>query len=294
MLNIPENVLLEYIRKVAKEDYRPVCYKDCECFEYEGKEYKMTHGTFRNKISKLKKQGKIQKIYHSNMTFYGPSGYRVGKVMTENDTGVSHNSPLYQLIHHLSIDKSGIHNIRLKFNSKNIWNVFNHIVLNKCTLAFNKLLLPYYAASIPNTVNEKSKDINFRWNIRGCQVILTIHKTDTVTVIIGCSYNPFRVDLRGLANFRCVLSIIEERISDLVNEFFYHYKEIENSNTKLEIKHYVKVPWHEDWIVTMWHHGSYTISAYSGEKFSISIRTLEKTVYNIYVKEFPGKKKEEK
>ena len=44
---------MKYISHIVLEEHRPFSYQDFLRFEVDGKEYRMQHGTFRNKISQL-------------------------------------------------------------------------------------------------------------------------------------------------------------------------------------------------------------------------------------------------
>ena len=44
---------MKHISHIVPEDHRPFSYRDFLRFEVDGKEYRMQHGTFRNKISQL-------------------------------------------------------------------------------------------------------------------------------------------------------------------------------------------------------------------------------------------------
>ena len=49
-----------HINRLVRIEGRPFSYRDFLEFEVDGKKYSMTHGTFRNKISKLMKDGYAQ------------------------------------------------------------------------------------------------------------------------------------------------------------------------------------------------------------------------------------------
>ena len=49
-----------HMQKIVRGEKRPFSYLDFLEFEVDGKRYSMTHGTFRNKISKLMKDGYAQ------------------------------------------------------------------------------------------------------------------------------------------------------------------------------------------------------------------------------------------
>ena len=54
-------------------------YLDFMHFEVGGREYTMTHGTFRNRISKLREQGIVELAYNSGIAFYTLKGVHFGK-----------------------------------------------------------------------------------------------------------------------------------------------------------------------------------------------------------------------
>ena len=324
-MRIPKEILLKYIIHIAKTEKRVISYKDCLRFNFEGQEYTMEYGTFRNKISNLIKNKRVVKVYHSNIAFYKPVGYDVnGNKVTDNGAGISTNTPLYKLIKNTVLDKNAIHNIRLKFECKNIWNIFSFIMENNYNILVSNKISTFSntndtislatttsALDIPDTINSQSKDICFKsMLIKGFKVDITIHKTDTVTIIIGCSYNPIVLDIKGYIDFSALLSVIEERFSRLVNDCSIYYwriqkelecknnNKIDSSNTK-EADHgtninnnvFIKIPSYKNWIITMWHFGADSISSYHGERFHISLSNFDKTVHNIYSKQYGKRQK---
>ena len=305
-MEIPDEVIVGYAIKVAEEENRSVSYKDYLHFTFEGKEYIMAHGTFRNKVARLKKDGILKIQYKSRIAFYVPSGYNVGKRMTDNDTGVSNNSHLYQLIHSLCFNKSAIHNIHMKFKCSGLWNVMSCVIANldkDYSYEVKRISKHNICSLYPFRFNDRSKDIFFEWNIQDYLVKFTIHRTDTITVVIGSSHNPFFIDRLGITDFRCVLSKVEERIGYISKEAMLHHNKF-HPDTQLNPRKSIKIPAHEDWIVTMWHLGMDSVCSISGQTFNISIKSLERTVYSIYTKhiekrkniirierqEYPGKK----
>src|SRR5690242_18597851 len=141
----------------------------------------MTHGTFRNKVRVLIKNGLVQLLYYSGAAFYSLNGVNFSKpraAMTSNHTVVSQLSSVSSVsfIDTLPADKHALHDIRFRFKVDNIWTVIttNHPELR------------------PNDV---SKDINLDpLETRGLTVRTTVHHTDTVSVIVGCSLHPVAVD----------------------------------------------------------------------------------------------------
>jgi hypothetical protein len=93
----------------------------------------MTHGTFRNKISKLVMTGYAQLEYYSDPAFYSLKGVNFAKpkhAMTDNHAVVSPVSSLSSVsfIDSLLADKHALHDIRYRFKIDNIWTVIasNH------------------------------------------------------------------------------------------------------------------------------------------------------------------------
>jgi hypothetical protein len=112
-------------------------------FEVDGREYTMTHGTFRNKISKLREQGFVEFAYNSGIAFYTLKGVKIGKQaatsMTGNRIGVQvllkhvhripniKKHPLYKCIKHHPFDKAAVHDVQLKFTAAGLWSIlFGH------------------------------------------------------------------------------------------------------------------------------------------------------------------------
>jgi hypothetical protein len=67
------------------------CSLDCvPNFEVDGIKFKISAGTFRNKISSLLKAGKIEVVYYSPQAFYTIKGVKPEMVMTGYYTGSSY------------------------------------------------------------------------------------------------------------------------------------------------------------------------------------------------------------
>ena len=73
----------------------------------DGKEYKPSHGTVRNKFNEFTEKGIIELDYKTNIALYTLKGNKFGKkLMTPNHTGVSHNHPVSKLLENLVLDKT--------------------------------------------------------------------------------------------------------------------------------------------------------------------------------------------
>jgi hypothetical protein len=66
---------------------------------------------------------------------------------------------------------------------------------------------------IKNKDSKYNKDITLQVIDLGDNVIkTTVHNTDTVSVIVGCSMNPISIYLFGLAYLSDILARVEERL----------------------------------------------------------------------------------
>ena len=61
----PKERLLERIKTIVYNEKRPVTFKDLLCFYYNGKEVSYKHGSLRNLISQLLKEGLIIDLFKS-------------------------------------------------------------------------------------------------------------------------------------------------------------------------------------------------------------------------------------
>src|SRR5262245_15198248 len=131
--------MITHIHEIVYEGHRPFSYRDFIKFEVDGKEYKIAHGTFRNNVSSLMKEGLVEVSYKSNITFYTLRGVKFDKAsrvaMTDNHMGVPiipsaslppslmSSNPLYRLIRDLPLDKNSVHDIRLRFACPGIYEI---------------------------------------------------------------------------------------------------------------------------------------------------------------------------
>ena len=250
----------EHMASIVFSEGRPFSFKDFLHFTVDGKIYKMAPGTFRNKVLALKKNGEVELDYNSGIAFYTLIGHRFGKPMTPNHTVVHHNDPTYNMLQNLPVDKHSIHDIRLRFNVPGIWTLLSN------NQHFNR--------------NEKSQDIAIPSWIRNNVIVrIFIHKTDTVSVILGCSLHPIPLDFNGIIRFFNLLVRIEERLQSILN----------NSTPINSNKKYNSIPDYRKWVVTMWHFGRDASVEYAGERFCISVERLQHILTRIYVKDFNGK-----
>ncbi len=107
----------------------------------------------------------------------------------------------------------------------------------------------------------------------------TVHNTENVSVMIACSDNPIEIeDPMGLSKLTGGLTRVEERLQQEIN---YYYKA--NSDTLVEDSQNISIPYHMNWIVTMWHFGYDSSHSYSGELFEMKWKEGLDTI-NMYSK----------
>jgi hypothetical protein len=114
--------------------------------------------------------------------------------------------------------------------------------------------------------------LNINNNLR---IRTTIHRTDTVTVVVACSNVPIVTDTTGIIRLSNALIRVEERLSRLVDEC-----------GKCVAGGYesVPIPEHSTWIVTMWHFGQDGSNEYTGQKFCSTWRDGESALIRNYSK----------
>ena len=54
--------------------------------------------------------------------------------------------------------------------------------------------------------------------IRDLDIMVTVQPTDTVSIVIGCSFCPVAVDIHGVVRLSESLAILRERLSKLIEE----------------------------------------------------------------------------
>jgi hypothetical protein len=255
------------MRYIIINEDRPFSFKDFLCFNSYGKDYKMTHGTFRNKISKFIKEDIVELAYNSGISFYTLKGAKIGgKTITPNHTGVPYtNNPLYRLLLEHPLGKTSVHDIRLLFEVKEIWKF----------LSINPQV----------KLNHFSKDIELgKWIIEtNFFVSVAVHRTDSVSISVGCSYRPVSLDINGIMRFTSVLARIEERISGILQNGLI--KDCDSTISPRSL-----IPSYTNWNVTMWHLNMDGLVEYSGEKFHISWEDAQHVIIRAYTKQFEDKK----
>jgi hypothetical protein len=245
-------------------------------FHVEGREYTITHGTCRNKLSKLRKEGIVELAYNSGIAFYTLKGARIGKPaatsMTPNYIGVQvllkhvhripniKKHPLYKCIKHHPFDKAAVHDVQLKFTAIGLWSIlFGHNSNSTSGI----------------TPDPYSQDIRLKKRvINTLEIQVTVHHTDTVTIVIGCSNAPVAVDVFGVIRLSEALAKIEEELTTIIEQH------ASDTNSRIEI------PNHMAWIVTRWDFGMDALVTYTGKQFFFSWHTSQNVLLVFYTKQW--------
>lgn len=277
--------------EIVQTENRPFSHIDfIPHFSIFGKDWSIASGTFRNKVSSLLRRELICVVYYSPQAFYTLKGIHFHKpiITTVDHTwvkdpllsllrqqleGEEHqsqysnrrivNHPIYRVIQNLPFDRNALHDIRLRLRVDGIWNIFS--IRSKNYERFNPI----------------SKDILFKiFRIDGLTIRITIHRTDTISVIIGCSSSPIAVDASGILRLTNALRTVRE---GLLNAIIESGQALQNSK--------LVIPCVMDWIVTMWHFGADALITYKGEKFSASWEVGQNALLAVYSKEWKRKGK---
>jgi hypothetical protein len=139
-------------------------------------------------------------------------------------------------------------------------------------------------------LNKYNKDILFStWKVNNNILIrVTVHKTDTVSVIISCSLRPIPINLDGISKFTEMLTRTEERILNIIKNIEKYDNDINGDSSNSErntVNTALNIPHYNTWIVTMWHFGADSTSQCTGEKFSITFKDGRNVFFRVYTKQ---------
>lgn len=220
---------------IVSAEHRPFSFIDfVPRFEVNGKEYSIDYGTLRNKFSRLRKNGKVELCYRSKQAFYTMKGHRFGrqKLMTINHLGVQAYDPLLKLISRLRYGKNALHDIHLRFHVKGIWSL----------LSTNSAL----------SISPVSKDLRLPpLRFRDLEFRLAIHRSDSVSVVVGCSYAPIAVDCGGIICLSNALTRVEERLCRLIDSCSGNDTATNSYVSGRSFERKLLIPEYSSWTVTM-------------------------------------------
>ena len=253
------------IGEIVLVEKRPFTFADFREFEIAGQKYHMKDGTFRNFISKLRRSGEVELAFRSRPAFYTLTGKKFNRTMTLDHVGVPNAiidqsvlkaMPIYNWIKRQPMEKQSLHNIRLRFESAGLWDIYSKM----------------------NTfvVNPDNKDIILPTSVYFdyIEVAVTIHHTNTVSVAISCSFKPIAVDIPDILPLCEALTRTEVNLANTIENYCNH----NGLHSVITIPRYTK------WIVTMWHFGVDTIQEYTGKEFEVTFGDGISDLYRVYTK----------
>jgi hypothetical protein len=219
----------------------------------------------------------VEPEYNSGTAFHTLTGVHFGKrkksermtpLMTHNHMGVSPvtdandvitKTPLYKSIQKLPPEQKALHDIHLKFQVPDIWNIL--------------------ASSNKYTPNPVSKDISLPYIITSnhLKICTIVHRTDTLTVSVACSFAPVAMDTDGLIRLSSALTRVEEKTSRIVDEC---------GNMLPGGYESLPIPEHGKWIVTLWHFGtdSQNYKELAADKYCVTWQEGQNVLGRVYNK----------
>ncbi len=275
-----DSALWKRITQIVHEENRSFSYCDfVPKFKVDGQSYSIVHGTFRNKISGMLDCGKIQVVCYSPQAFYTlkeqesteepMTGYHTGVILSplHYQQRYRHlsNDPVYRIIQNLPLGGRSLHDIRLTFKADGIWSI----------------LAPHHK---PDPGNNGIRLPPWPCKIRDLDIMATVQPTDTVSIVIGCSFCPVAVDTHGVIRLSEALAVIEERLSKL-------REECTNNDHKAGDILNPAIPDHMTWSVTMWHLGADALITYEGEKIYTSWEVGQHALITTYSKDWKDGKR---
>jgi hypothetical protein len=294
-----QNAMLGHFAYLLNCEHRAACWLDFLDFIVDGKRYLLKRGTIRNNLSYLCRLGMIEFTYRSNNSYYTlpGEGYQKTSSMTLNHARV-HKHDLAAIIERMAFDTPAAHDIHLRFNSEMIWDTLSVLASPSSFSSISTNLVDTLSpispdrASLTLSTRRISKDLVLPVMTLDSQIkgMVTVHKSDTVSIILSCSETPIRFDIGGLVTLSSSLARIEERLAWLIdiaqrgkmlsiaappcsaaNTAATTMKPATQSDRNYTFaKKRLSLPEYGSWIVTMWHVGRDSIERYTGEKFEVA------------------------
>ena len=254
-----DDIMDRRINEVIFGEKRPFSYEDFAKFSLDGKRFTIPYGTRRNKISERNKKGLIIVAYKvGKKTYYTLPGEEFAKPKLITDCHMVGPTchPIFKELKSMQMGPPSLHNIRLRFLFGGIWR---------------RLLAMGYES------NPFNDDIKIQTGYSSLDITVCVHKSDTVSVSVGCSEVPVATDIYGIIRLSNALSVVREHIS----------QNLDKSKNEQEIS---EIPSCYEWIVTMWHFGVDSVTEYTREKFQCTWHLAEGILVRLYSKDFGRKK----
>ncbi len=254
-----EAAMFKHIEQIVLRQSRAFCSVDFRPFEYDGEKYNPAYGTVRNTLCKFKKKRWIIFQFLSGNAYYSLPGHNFTKEVTLDRVGVpliGRQTPLYKWLRYRPREKQSLHDIRLIFVAKALWNSVCQKFSEKIDASNQDLQLDSL---------KFSDDIIVK---------VIVHHSDTVSVAIACSYRPFVIDIPDILYLIEILTRVETKLADLCGRS-------------------VTIPRYTTWVAKMWHFGFDFLDRYDGEKYHVTFEEGISDLWRIYTKRMKdGKYKE--
>jgi hypothetical protein len=172
---------------------------------------------------------------------------------------------LFNYLQTVASEQASVHDIHFRFTALGIYEILSS------SQKYGKLIKPVsYDIVLSSEI------------IDGFKITPIIHRTDTVTVSVGCSSSPIPISEAGITRLSCALTRAEERLSYKVDE----------CGMKLP-DGYEKIPIPDNlrWLVTMWHFGNDRNHEYKKDGYSLTWG-YGREVLRVYSKSIQGQQKE--
>lgn len=200
-----DEAMKEHIANIVFIEKRPFSYKDFSHFKVDGKDYKISHGTFRNKISKMIQNDEVVAVINSNPKFYTlkDSILNSKNIMTHDHREVINTNkivkhPIHKILYQTPFDERAVHDLHLTFKAEGIYDA----LLNN--------------PELKKEINQYNKDKFNYYDIDKFSIIISVYPTNTCKIVIGCSENPILLNFKGINLLATTLCRIEERLSKVM------------------------------------------------------------------------------
>jgi len=123
---------------------------------------------------------------------------------------------------------------------------------------------------------EYSGDIRLPyWHVNNATIQITIHKTNTVSVVLACSREPFPLNYSGIVTFFTTLGGIHGLVVGIMLSIY-----------SADINRLPQIPSFSDWTIRMWHFGRDSLIEYSGKGVHDTVEKAGYILRRIYSKNF--------
>jgi hypothetical protein len=241
IINSLSPVLKEFAKKIQVKNRlgQDVCVRD---FPH------LKKSTFRQRIKRLKEKGLITTVIKGTFAHYKIRGENTGRTKrTVTHEGMAVGTNMQEIINETSKQIPTIHDIKIKFQSTQLYK--NAIKKGMTPSPSNKGI---FLDELP-----LAKDIYAK---------IALYP-ETITVDIGCTWEPIIYDIRGAQEFLGHLNLLQ----------YYLYSTFNTHD----------VPNSLDWIVTHYHLNQDGQTEFTGEPFERTISDMVGGFIRIYVKKFP-------